>query len=142
MFHVTFLVITSTDTNVFCNAHHWPILIWGTLIVRHAYCSEMESLTRIQISEDALCISLCFNALCVWYDEMQKKVKEIYLIYRQSLTGITIPGQSGPGTNGNEGITSHSPEDKERRIIIRFGHVSYSKFPVFGGGSLTLLFGI
>ena len=48
------------------------------------------------------------------------------------LTGITILSQSGPGSNGNEGVTPHSQEIQKWNLTTGCSFVAYSEYQKLG----------
>ena len=46
-------------------------------------------------------------------------------------TSTTTPGQSGPGSHGNEGCTPHSPDLQNWSLTIRYSLVSYPEHLFF-----------
>ena len=55
-----------------------------------------------------------------------------------TLTGTTILGQSGPGTNDNKGVL-HIPQSSITGTLLSDSLVSYSGHVVVGGGGLLPL---
>ena len=55
-----------------------------------------------------------------------------------TLTGTTTLDQSGPGSNGNEGVL-HFPKAPNCHLTTRCNLVSYSENPLFGGGLIPEL---
>ena len=55
-----------------------------------------------------------------------------------TLSGATTPGQSGPGSNGSEGVL-HIPQISKARALPSDGLMSYPGHSLVGGGDLTPL---
>ena len=47
-----------------------------------------------------------------------------------TLTGTTTPGQSAPGSNGSERVTSHSPKLQDLNLTFGCSLVSYLRLPI------------
>ena len=51
----------------------------------------------------------------------------------ETLTGTTTPNQSGPRSNGNEGVTPYSPEFQKRSLTIIYHLVLYTRYSFLSG---------
>ena len=77
---------------------------------------------------------------------MQKAVNSNYGIvlfnpYIRALSGPTIPGPSGPGSDGNEGVlrTPHTAFPKPPTLLEPHHQIVYCHMQDTRGGGLTLL---
>ena len=64
-------------------------------------------------------------------------IRHVYLIIDRTLTGTITPGQSGPGSNGNEGIL-YIPQNLKTGISSSDGLISYPEHLLVGSGFVSL----
>ena len=53
-------------------------------------------------------------------------IKQFFFTHRLTLTDTTAPGHGGPGSNGNQGVTLHSPGLQNMGQIDLFKNHLYS----------------
>ena len=63
---------------------------------------------------------------------------DIFRFISSICVDTNIPSQNGPGSNGNEGITPHSPEIQNWSLTTRYKLVPYPGYPFLGRSLLHL----